>query len=111
MTVAEREFTFDVLLAEFGDDEHQARADEAPAPASAVAVGPAPTNGSASKVPRAEKPRTRSARPEASPAPVASKSRSLRRSFAAPSDDVLKLGGLVVVAGISLTLAFVALSR
>ncbi|MBF4633019.1 hypothetical protein ITJ38_01225 [Agreia pratensis] len=126
MTVAQREFTFDALLAEFGDPEASATPVAAPAPAAAPLVAPsastpqsrrvpdaaavasAPTKRSLAKASAARASAPSSAAPSAAAAP---KPRRARRSLALPPDEILKLGGLVVVAGISLTLAFVALSR
>jgi len=139
MTVAEREFTFDALLAEFGEEENAVEGDAAPvdetpkvaapallpaeAPAKraeptpsrrapdAAAENAAPATRSAAKA--TTEPRTTSpvAKTPARQSSFAQKARAARRSLAMPSPDVLKLGGLVVVAGISLTLVFVALSR
>ena len=138
MTVAEREFTFDALLAEFGEEENDveggaAPVDETPkvaAPALLPAEAPAkraePTPSRRAPDAAAENaaPATRSAaKATAEPREVSSvakspaqssfaqRARAARRSLTMPSPDVLKLGGLVVVAGISLTLVFVALSR
>lgn len=138
MTVAEREFTFDALLAEFGEEENDAEGGAAPVdetpkvaapallPAEAPAARAEPTPSRRAPDAAAENaaPATRSAAKataEPGPSPVAKtpaqqfsfakKVRAARRSLAMPSPDVLKLGGLVVVAGISLTLVFVALSR
>ena len=128
MTVAQREFTFDALLAEFGEPEASAAPVAAPAtaPAAAPLVAPSASTPQSRRVPDAaavaSAPAKRSlakasadrasapssAAPSAAPAP---KPRRAHRSLALPSDEILKLGGLVVVAGISLTLAFVALSR
>ncbi|WP_139824706.1 hypothetical protein [Agreia pratensis] len=120
MSVAEREFTFDSLLAEFGDDERTARVEggvasptsavAAPAVVTAVAAAAAPVLGvhtpSRRRVADAA-----AVRPAPAKRPAAKKSDFARRALAMPSADVLQLGGLVVIAGISLTLAFVALSR
>ncbi|SKA82134.1 hypothetical protein SAMN06295879_0436 [Agreia bicolorata] len=141
MTVAEREFTFDSLLAEFGDPDASAQvdADSAPGPAIAAAA-PVPTVAAAAPVPAAAPvahtappqrrqvadaaaaspaPTRRSAAKAAAQAPIAQspapfaapRRRAARLSLPMPSAGVLKLGGLVAVAGISLTLAYVALSR
>lgn len=138
MTVAEREFTFDALLAEFGEEENDVEGGAAPvneapkvaapallpaeAPAKraeptpsrrapdAAAENAAPATRSAAKAttePRAASPVAKSPAQSS----FAQKARAARRSLTMPSADVLKLGGLVVVAGISLTLVFVALSR
>ena len=139
MTVAEREFTFDALLAEFGEEENAVEGDAAPvdetpkvaapallpaeAPAKraeptpsrrapdAAAENAAPATRSAAKATAEPRPASPAAKSAAKQSSFAQKARSARRSLAMPSPDVLKLGGLVVVAGISLTLVFVALSR
>ena len=138
MTVAEREFTFDALLAEFGEEENGAEGGAAPvdetpkvaapallpAEAPAERVEPTPSRRAPDAAAENAAPATRSAAKATTEprttSPVAKtpaqssfakKVRAARRSLAMPSPDVLKLGGLVVVAGISLTLVFVALSR
>jgi len=106
MTAAEREFTFDALLAEFDDNATQA---EGGATSDSAAARPAKR-----AVERGAK-RAAGARPKARVSDAAatnsSKKRRARRSWVKPSAGDLKLGGLVVVAGISLTLVVVALSR
>jgi hypothetical protein len=115
MTAAEREFTFDALLAEF--DDNATHVDGGAAPESAAARPAKRPVERAVKLPveRAAKPAA-GARPKARVSDAAatnsaSKKRRARRSWVKPSADDLKLGGLVVVAGISLTLVVVALSR
>ncbi|KJC63673.1 hypothetical protein TZ00_14320 [Agreia bicolorata] len=141
MTVAEREFTFDSLLAEFGDPDASAQVDAGSAPATpAAAAAVAAAAAAPSPVPAAA-PVAHTAPPQrrqipdvaaASPAPMrrsdakaaaqapiaqvpapfaAPRRRAARLSLPMPPAGVLKLGGLVAVAGISLTLAYVALSR
>ena len=111
MSVTERELTFDSLLAEFGELEgvEATAADSAPAAASVPAVfemRSTPVGDAAA--PKA----VVTGAPHAARPPWASRSRSLlSRLRAASSPEVLKLSGLIVVAALSLTLVFVALSR
>lgn len=85
MSVAERELTFDALLAEFGEDvETRPQAPDAAAtPSAPVAV-------------------VRAAPQRWAP---------FARPFTMPSPEVLKLSGLIALAVLSLTLMFVAISR
>ncbi|SMQ58265.1 hypothetical protein [Agreia sp. VKM Ac-1783] len=115
MTAAEREFTFDALLAEFDDNATQA---EGGAASDSAAARPAkrPIERAAKRPVERGARRAAGARPKARVSDAAgtnsaSKKRRARRSWVTPSADDLKLGGLVVVAGISLTLVVVALSR
>ena len=119
MTAAEREFTFDALLAEFDDNATQA---EGGAASDSAAARPAKRTAKRPIERAAKRPvervakRAAGARPKARVSDAAarnsaSKKRRARRSWVTPSADDLKLGGLVVVAGISLTLVVVALSR
>jgi hypothetical protein len=107
MSVVEREFTFDALLAEFGEVETQApdAAAEKPAPeavpsaASTEALLPA-----AAAAPQAAESAAASA--------VAPQRRSLlTRPLKMPSPEALKLSGLIAIAALSLTLVFIAISR
>ncbi|MDN4641358.1 hypothetical protein QCD70_13960 [Agreia sp. PsM10] len=117
MSVTERELTFDSLLAEFGELE------EVQVPA-AEFVPPAASAPAADSLPAAFEMRSTPVPDAAAPKPViagtpraagptwAARSRALlSRLRAASSPEVLKLGGLIVVAALSLTLVFVALSR
>jgi hypothetical protein len=91
MSVVEREFTFDALLAEFGEVETQAP--------DAAAEKPAPVE-------------TPAAAPTALASAVAPQRRSLlTRPLKMPSPEALKLTGLIAIAALSLTLVFIALSR
>jgi hypothetical protein len=111
MSVTERELTFDSLLAEFGEIEEF----EAPAADSAPAAGsvPAAFEMRSTPVPDAAAPKPVIAgTPQAARPTWAARSRALlSRLQAASSPEVLKLSGLIVVAALSLTLVFVALSR
>ena len=105
MSVAERELTFDSLLAEFGALEEV----EAPVVRSVPAgseVRPAPVaDASAPTAPVMGAPRA--ARPT-----LAARSRHLwSRTQEKASPEILKLSGLIVIAALSLTLVFIALSR
>lgn len=96
MSVAEREFTFDTLLAEFGEDETVA--------GTAPRVRQAP-DAAAANAPLVDTPR-------AAPQKWSQLARPLlTRPFAMPSAEVLKLIGLIALAAASLTLVFIAISR
>ena len=107
MTAAEREFTFDALLAEFDDNATHVEGGAASESATARPAKRAPERSA----PRAAGARSKARVSDAAAMNSALKKRRARRSLAKPSVDELKLGGLVVVAGISLTLVVVALSR
>jgi hypothetical protein len=92
MTVAEREFSFDALLAEFG--ETGAIPVQVP---DAAAENVAATENAAP-----------SERPSAAQAARAAITRLLTTK---PSPEVLKLSALIALAALSLTLVFVALGR
>ena len=120
MSATERELTFDSLLAEFGE------AEEVEAPVADLA--PAKFELQSASVPDAAAPRSAPpGAPEAARPTWAARSRALlsrpvlsrpvmwrpmlSRLRAKASPEVLKLSGLIVVAALSLTLVFVALSR
>jgi hypothetical protein len=130
MTVAEREFTFDALLADF--EELEDRADEADT--STEARTSAPHVELSVVEPRVVEPRVpgsqisdQRAQPRRAPDAAAPQSEPREAASAAPraprraalklptlelpSPQVLKLAGLIVVAALSLTLVFIALSR
>lgn len=136
MTVSEREFTFDALLADF--DQLEDRADEAETSTapdngeSQVESRPSETRASETRAgdlqtsdqraqphqaPDAVAPHSeRGEAAPAAPGPVrrraSMKLPSMKLpSLALPSPQVLKLAGLIVVAVLSLTLVFIALSR
>lgn len=110
MSATERELTFDSLLAEFGE------AEEVEAPVADLA--PAKFELQPASVPDAAAPRSAPpGAPEAARPTWAARSRALlsrpllSRLREKASPEVLKLSGLIVVAALSLTLVFVALSR
>jgi hypothetical protein len=121
MTIAEREFTFDALLADF--EQLDDRTDEADTSTAATVrqssvgdprvdesqIGDQPAQPV--QAPDADAPHP--ARQEALvAAPGAAPRRAPMRlpALALPSPQVLKLGGLIAVAVLSLTLVFIALS-
>jgi hypothetical protein len=126
MTVAEREFTFDALLADFDKlEDHVERDTSVSAPAD-VKQPQAPQTPDASAPHSARSESTSAARetaardvapettaPDAAPLRAAEEPRTAkpRRTRELPSPEVLKLAGLIVVAALSLTLVFIALSR
>ena len=107
MSVAERELTFDSLLAEFGALEEV----EAPMVRSVPAgseARPAPVAVLDVAAPRPASPVTPQA---ARPTRVARSRPLLPRLRAKASPEVLKVSGLIAIAALSLTLVFIALSR
>jgi hypothetical protein len=126
MTVAEREFTFDALLADF--EKLEDGADEADASTAATAIESRvepPVAESRAREPQVDDPQAPThqapdaAAPHSAQGGAASAApRAVRRlasltlpTLALPSPQVLKLSGLIVVAVLSLTLVFIALSR
>jgi hypothetical protein len=91
MTVAEREFSFDALLAEFGE----------------TGAIPVQVPDAAEKVAASENVAA-SERPSAAQAARTAITRLLTTK---PSPEVLKLSALIALAALSLTLVFVALGR
>jgi hypothetical protein len=127
MTVAEREFTFDALLADFDklEDHAEERDTSVSAPADVkqpqaphVPDAVAPHSARSESTSAARETAARDAAPEttapdAAPLRAAEEPRTAkpRRTRELPSPEVLKLAGLIVVAALSLTLVFIALSR
>jgi hypothetical protein len=121
MTVTEREFTFDALLADFDELENHAHDVETPSAlrvdkpgqaSDAAAPHSAQVEAAVSAAPEAAAPH--SAQDEAAfvgPQPAPPRASTTRRALALPSREVLKLSGLIVLAVLSLTLVFVALAR
>jgi hypothetical protein len=131
MTVAEREFTFDALLADF--EKLEDSADEADTSTAATAIESRvepPVAESRARESRAREPQVDdpqalthqapdAAAPHSAQGGAASAApRAVRRpaslrlpTLALPSPQVLKLSGLIAVAVLSLTLVFIALSR
>jgi hypothetical protein len=124
MTVAEREFTFDALLADFDklEDHAEERDTSVSAPADVKqpqaphvpdAAAPHSVRSESTSAARETAARETAAREAAAPLRAAEEPRTAkpRRTRELPSPEVLKLAGLIVVAALSLTLVFIALSR
>jgi len=107
MSVAERELTFDSLLAEFGELEVSEAPEEPSVPAS-TETRPTPTPIADAAAPTPASPGTPQA---ARPTKVPRSRPLLPRLRAKASPEVLKLSGLIAVAALSLILVFIALSR